>query len=509
MKSMPNEKILYAVLSGLMLTASFPPGRGEWFVWIAFIPLLIAIETQSNRNRFMLGLITGMTHYLTLMYWVIIVLNRYGGLPWPVSLSVLILLSFYLALYFALFCLGVGFFSRSLFPGLTLSLFWVSLEFIRAKILTGFPWCLLGYTQFRHLPLIQITDISGVYGISFLIVFANILIFSLFVSVHRGKRIRRLSEVFLFLLFILSVLYYGYSWLEKKGTQIETGNHYTPASYKQETIRHYHELTRQTLALKPRLIVWPETAVPFFFQTDEPLADTVRQIAIESDAHLIFGTPAFGYEAGALKYFNRAYHLDPKGKTRGFYDKVHLVPFGEYVPLERFLPFIQRLVTSAGNFTPGSKMSPLPVGGISVGLLICFESIFPEIARSHTRQNADLLVNISNDAWYGHSSAPYQTLTMSVFRAIENRRPLIRAANTGFSAVIDHRGEVLAKTDLFSREIRIKEIPLVEPFMSFYTQYGDLFATGCLIVTFIILILNLRGFIFKNFRKNISLNKGL
>jgi len=508
MTSLIRHNILYAVLSALMLTVSFPPGLGGWFVWIGLIPLLLAVESQSARSRFILGIIAGMAHYLTLMYWVIIVLNRYGGLPLPVSMGALILLSFYLSLYFGLFCLGAGFIPSGPFYPLAMSMFWVSLEFIRASILSGFPWCLLGYTQFKQLFLVQVSDVTGVYGISFLIVFANALLFSLFVSRERKKIVRLLPETVLFLICLASVLNYGYSWQKKKEPEVQTGKSYPLAvvqgnidqslkwtgPYQEKTIRIYQELTRQTRSAKPWLIIWPETAAPFFFQNQDDLAGRIRELAVESDAHLIFGSPAFGYEKGLLKYFNRAYHIDPMGTIRGYYDKVHLVPFGEYVPLKRFLPFIKKLVTAAGDFTPGEKISPLPVGSLSVGMLICFESIFPEIARVHTRQGADMLVNITNDAWYGRSSAPYQTLCMSVFRAIENRRPLIRAANTGFSAFIDNKGKILAESGLFCREILIKEINMVKPSLTFYTRYGDLFAVACLFFSAIILIFRMIRF---------------
>jgi apolipoprotein N-acyltransferase len=177
-----------------------------------------------------------------------------------------------------------------------------------------------------------------------------------------------------------------------------------------------------------------------------------------------------------VSFFNRAYLASPDAQILGSYDKVHLVPFGEYVPLKRFLPFVQRLVAAAGDFLPGDSQAPLKFPKASAGVLICFESIFPELGRAMTANGAALLVNLTNDAWYGMSSAPYQHFSMAVFRAVENRRPVIRAANTGISAFILPNGRILEQSGLFTETLLTREIPLPYPGLTLYTRYGDFFA---------------------------------
>jgi len=225
--------------------------------------------------------------------------------------------------------------------------------------------------------------------------------------------------------------------------------------------------------------------VPFFFQNNIKFSPRVFKISKESGADLIFGSPAYIKEKNGIRYYNRAYLLSPTGTVSGYYDKVHLVPFGEYVPLKRFLPFVQRLVQAAGDFASGKKIEPLKLHDFSAGILICFEVIFPELARIQAKKGAKILINLTNDAWFGMTSAPYQHLCMSVFRAVENGRPLIRAANTGFSAFIGPQGKIITRSDLFMEEILTQEVRLSNSSMRFYTLYGDVFAFSLLIISLI------------------------
>ena len=200
----------------------------------------------------------------------------------------------------------------------------------------------------------------------------------------------------------------------------------------------------------------------------------LRKFVRSLDRPLLFGSWAI--ERGSPR--NRAYLLGPDGSLAGRYDKVHLVPFGEYVPMKRFLPFIQQLVVAAGDFLPGNKVEPLKFPKAAAGVLICFESIFPELARAMTENGATLLVNLTNDAWYGMSSAPFQHFSMAVFRAVENRRPVVRAANTGISAFILPNGKIAAQSGLFTEALLTKEIPLPGSGLTLYTRYGDFFAVA-------------------------------
>jgi apolipoprotein N-acyltransferase len=256
-------------------------------------------------------------------------------------------------------------------------------------------------------------------------------------------------------------------------------------AYQEETMASYINLTRTALDFRPGLIVWPETALPFFFQDNVNFSPRVLSLAMESDAPLIFGSPAYKMVSGITRYYNRAYLLTPDDQPIKYYDKVHLVPFGEYVPFGSFLSFVSRLVPAAGDFDVGDKVTPLKHEGLSAGILICFEVIFPELARAHARKGANILVNLTNDAWFGMTSAPYQHLSMAVFRSVENRLPIIRAANTGFSAFISPRGEILAQSDLFTKAVLKAPVDISESTLTFYARYGDLFAILLLFMSLI------------------------
>jgi apolipoprotein N-acyltransferase len=231
--------------------------------------------------------------------------------------------------------------------------------------------------------------------------------------------------------------------------------------------------------------VWPETAVPLFFQDKSRLTERLFELAKEGNTHLLFGSPAYKRENSNILYYNSAWHLSPAGELLGQYSKHHLVPFGEYVPFQEYLPFVHRLVPSAGDFSKGESIDPLLFDNISSGVLICYEIIFPDIARHQVKNGATILINITNDAWFGYSSAPYQHLFISVFRAIENRRPLIRSANTGISAIVDPAGRVMACGDIFTEEVITGRISTGFNNMTFYSRYGDIFA---LVISFVCII---------------------
>ncbi len=484
------QDYLLAALSGVLLTASFPPARTDWIVWFALLPLFKALEEKPPFRAFKIGLLAGFIHAMTLIYWIVVVLGRYGGLNLTLSLGVLILFCLYLSLYPALFSFGISYLKESRIKALVIASTWVSLEFLRAKLMTGFPWCLLGHTQYGNLYLIQITDMVGVYGLSFLIVFTNAVLYHALRSV-RGTATTTLKwEMPILALLLLSALSYGHFRLigikeESKGENsirvaVVQGNIDQSvkwnSEYQAETIAIYRRLTQAAEPFKPDLVLWPETSVPFFFQNDTDLSREVIGITKQVGAHLIFGSPAYTSQLGKTRYRNRAYHLAPNGTASSYYDKVHLVPFGEYVPLKKFLPFVHRLVPAAGDFAPGEKIAPLRVPGLPSGALICFEVIFPELAAKQARIGAKILVNLTNDAWFGMTSAPFQHLSMAVFRAVENRKPLVRAANTGISVFIDPSGKILSQGNLFREDILMEEMDGFDLPLPFYARHGDIFA---------------------------------
>jgi apolipoprotein N-acyltransferase len=492
-------RILLASLSGVMLTASFPPFRLSFLAFFALVPLLISIKNEPFSKAFKLGFIAGTIHYLTLIYWIVVVLGRYGNLSTLVSLGPFVLLCLYLALYPAFFSGITTWLRGSRFVLLFVASVWVGLEYVRAKLLTGFPWCLLGYTQYDHLYLIQIADLCGVYGVSFLIILLNGLLYHLFFSRHDKIKGTLRWEILSVLLLVGGTFSYGHYCLKagmvEKGplrkvnavvvqANIDQSLKWEP-TYQSETIETYQRLTRAAYDFKPDLIVWPETSVPFFFQNDVKFAPKILALVRESNSSILFGSPAYKQIHGKTKYYNRAYLITSADQPYQYYDKVKLVPFGEYVPLKRYLFFVSRLVPAAGDFESGNRIAPLKGEHFLPGILICFEAIFPELASTQTREGANILINLTNDAWFGKTSAPYQHLSMAVFRAVENRRPIIRAANTGFSAFIESEGRIVELSSLFKEEILKASIGISNSPLTLYARFGDLFAFSLLAISLI------------------------
>lgn len=489
-----GRSYLLAIFSGVLLALSFPKPGFSLLAWFAFVPLFSAVVRATPRQAFRLGFVSGIVAYGGIVYWLTIVMTSYGNLPQLLSIFLTLVMAAYLALYPAVTCLLVrSLKSGPLFSGLAFPLFWTGLEYLRSFAFTGFPWASLGYSQYKTLPIIQIADLAGVYGVSFLILLVNVTIFIFIRTFIRGERGgRSLQVVAVTVVLLASTIWYGFEQLNTPETgaplkvALVQGNisqdvKWDPA-FQEQTVAIYERLTRSAADYSPDLTVWPESATPFFFQSEEAYAGRVSALARELKSPLIFGSPAMERELGDPRFLNSAFLLSAAGELVGRSDKIHLVPFGEYVPLKRILPFVNKLVEGIGDFSPGRSARPLDTGKTKVGVLVCFEGIFPELSRAYVNAGAGLLVNISNDAWYKLSSAPYQHLSMTVFRAVENRVPLVRATNTGISAIIDSRGHFHGTTPLFREAVLTGE---VRPGAggTFYNRFGDLFAKGCLLVT--------------------------
>ncbi len=497
-KITPLSPWVCASLSGVLLALSFPKPGLSILAWVAFLPLFYAIRGKSPKSSFKLGFISGFVAYCGIFYWLNIVMTTYGKLPLPVSFCLTMLMAAYLALYLAA-AAGLSRFAEehSVPALLTFPFIWVALEFSRAHLLTGFPWAALGYTQFRTLPIIQIADITGVYGVSFLILTVNLFLYQLWRWV-RGKD----GATYPFLAtaaaipLLLITIAYGFITLNREETgkelrvSLAQGNipqdvKWDPA-FQEETVAIYERLSRKSLGTATDLVVWPESSLPFFFQKELEYSKRISSLARELNSYLVVSSPALEYENGKERLLNSGFLIAPDGTTVGRSDKIHLVPFGEYVPLANLLPFVKKMVQGIGDFSPGKSVAPLSAPFGKLGLLICFEGIFPEISREYVRNGAGLLVNITNDAWFGDSSAPYQHLSMTVFRAVENRVPLVRSANTGITAFIDSRGHIQGMSRLFRETLLTGNIRMgVE--RTLYTRFGDVFALGCSTVCLIVI----------------------
>jgi len=491
--------LLLALGSGILLILSFPKFGAGVFAWIGLIPLFYALRNKNPGQGLLLGLAAGLTAHIGIMYWIVYVVVNYGYLPYPVGVAAMLLLASYLSVYTGLFAAAAAFFQQRRTPlWLVAPVIWVVLEYGKAHLLTGFPWENLGYSQYRYLPLIQIADLTGVYGVSFLIVLVNVLIFH--ALTHRQNKKTLTAAVSAVLGVILLNYGYGIYRLQETETLAATatslkvrmvqGNidqsvKWNP-QYQRETIGAYTSLS-EAGGVRPELVVWPETAFPAFFQDENEMQREVSSLARKIGSWLLFGSPAYAKRSQELVLFNSAFVLAPDGTIAGKYDKVHLVPYGEYVPLRRFFPFINKLVAGIGDFGTGPGYSPLAMGARRVGVLICYEGIFPAAARDYKREGADFLVNITNDAWFGHTSAPYQHLSMTVFRAVENRLDVVRAANTGISALISASGKIAAELDLFKTGSLDVNVNIYNK-NTLYTRWGDLFVYLCATALFLLYI---------------------
>lgn len=484
------RSLLLSGLSGVLLTLGFPKIGLYGFSWVALVPLLLAVRDRTRREAFGLGWFCGLVHYLGTLYWITYAVHHYGGVPLSLAIVVLVLLCAYVAVYLGCFALVAHLWqTHPRLWVLGLPAVWVALELVRAHFITGFPWANLGYTQTPLNPLIQIADLAGVYGVSWLVVLSSTVLTAL---ARRSKG--GVTGLLVFVVCLLGTLLYG-TW--RLGMVDDRQNAATPwtvgvvqgnidqsqkwdPAFQEETLKRYERLSMQAGKNNPapELLVWPETATPFFYRGEEKLTAQLNAIVKTIGTPLLFGSPAVTLVEGEPRFQNRAYLINGSAILEGVYAKQHLVPFGEYVPLKKLLFFVSRLVEAAGDFVPGDDPSPLILGRQPFGVLICYEDIFPELARAAVERGATTLINITNDAWYGTTSAPYQHLEMARWRAVEFRVPLIRAANTGISSVFEATGRSCGVIPLSQEGFLVCA---VHPFrtLTFYAKWGDLFAWLC------------------------------
>ncbi len=492
MEAMKKWDILLSLLSGMLLILSFPHFDLEFLAWFALIPLFLSVEGKGLRRSFELGFLTGLISFFGILYWIIVAVHSYGNVPLIPSGLILLLLVAYLSLFFGAFTFLTRFIQiRSRLQTILFApLLWVGLEYLRSFLLTGFPWADLGYSQYLNLPFIQIADMTGVYGPSFVIVLINATLFALLRQ--WSKRTFPVREVVFTALILLGLFIYGYLKMGIVARQmiqnpalkigLVQGNIDQSVkwdkSFQKETLMTYERLSSRVAEEKPDLIIWPETATPFFFQDAEEYQPFILEIPKKANAFLLFGSPSYKVEKGKVNHYNSAYLVSPSGELAGKYDKIHLVPFGEYIPMQSLLFFVGSLGEGIGDFKPGKEIFNFSLPQAKFGVLICFEIIFPDLCRRFVKGGANFLVTVTNDAWFGRTSAPYQHFSMAVFRAIENRVFVARAANTGITGFIDPKGKILREGRIFTEEAISGTIRLSNQ-KTFYTLYGDVFAWIC------------------------------
>ncbi len=436
------------------------------------------------------------------LYWVVNVMAEHGGLAVWVAVLINIGLVALTALFPAVFavvvrrlCVVGG--SRALAAA---PLVWTATELGRTYLFSGFPWVLLGYSQTDVLPIAQLASVFGVYGVSALVVSVSAALAASGLAIGapaggRGDAGRmRIWPVAVAIGLVLSVAVWGSlrvtgSALTSSGTPVRVGlvQGNVAQGEKWDPTRataifeSYLGLTRRAIREGAALVIWPESSTPFSFEEDRTAAEAVRQLARDGRVDILFGSNQVE-RASPNRYFNAAFLLGPDGEQKGVYRKMHLVPFGEYVPLKSLLSFAAPLVEAVSGFSPGTEATLLPTLGGPASTAICYEIVFPNLVRQSVADGSQLLTTITNDAWFGRTVAPYQHFAQASMRAIENGRYLVRAANTGISGIVDPYGRVVARSDLFATAVVVGDVRFLRA-TTVYTRIGDAFAYASLALT--------------------------
>ena len=527
MRLIPARAWALVVVSAILQTLAFPiagplPLWRSAFCWICLAPWLVALFSTDRNGKplnlpqsFLLGYFSGFLWYMANCYWIYQTMYLYGGLAKPVSIGILILFSLYLGLYHALFAVLVtwirGVRGIPVLSSIAVPFLWVAVEIARARI-TGFPWDLLGYSQIDNLILTRLAPIAGVMGISFVIVAINATTARLFFS-RRTKSSFLISAGAVVLALILQVTGQipnpaispkSNAVMMQENLEVGAqGREVKPLSETEEL----EQFTRASLQprwdisgstwlfsagpgnaprISPTVVIWPE-APAHFRSDDRSLRATLGQLARTTHSPLIVGSLGVDFtDASPRGYYlyDSASLFNSAGEYKGRYDKIHLVPWGEYVPFKRFFAFAEKLTEGAGDMDPGWDRKVFATDGHAYGAFVCYESIFGDEVRRFTANGAEVLVNISDDGWYGDTGAPWQHLNMTRMRAIENHRWLLLDTNTGVTTAIDPYGRTKIQAPRHVRGAFVFPFafePAAE--LTFYTRFGDWFAWLCVLVT--------------------------
>ena len=522
MRRIRRNAWILACTSGVLQVVIFPKPALYILSWVALAPLIYAILKCREQDAllvlddggeffapatawqgFLLGYVSGVIWYLGSNSWIFYVMHVYGGIGTATSVLCLLLYALYLSLYHGLFGLLLasiaarrnGFSLRAL---VFTPFAWVAVELARTYI-TGFPWDLLGTTQIDNIPLSRIATVTGVYGISFEIVLVNTALAAAFLVPRERRKLLLVSAVAAAIALHAGKLVHPPTLLADRGATLVQAD--IPILDSGDWTLDYLTHTLDSLAAlsvrpensatgTPGLILWPESPAPFF-ATDLHLRSTLADVARATDSYIIAGTLGIEHAGDPNRppdIYNSASVIAPNGAWTGRYDKIHLVPFGEFVPFEKLFSFASGLTRQIGTFARGKSRRPLQVGDAKVGTFICYEAVFPDEVRQFARNGADLFVNVSNDGWYGEGGAPWQHLNMARMRAVENDRWLLRDTNTGITAVIDPMGRIVAEAPRNRRMQLQAAYSLIET-TTFYTRHGDWFALLCAIITLLALLL--------------------
>jgi apolipoprotein N-acyltransferase len=478
---------LLAGASGVLLALSFPKFGHPACAWVALAPLILAIRsggpgrTSGIRRSFLLTWCAGFVYFVGTLYWIGPVLAQFGDLPGPAALLGMVLAAGYLAIYPSLGMAAFGACLRAFGDrGLVFApVAWVAAEFLRGHALSGFPWVPLGNSQVEVLPIAQLASVVGVYGLSAMVAIVNALIVAMMVTAGRVR-------VALVVLGVCLVTIPGI-WGGRRIAQgdlivgdaflvglvqanIAQADKWDPR-HARRILTTYLAMTRDVVARGARYVIWPESATPELFEEDAATGTAVRDLARELQVPILFGSDQL-QRGTSPRYYNAAFLLGEDGGTRAVYRKIRLVPFGEFFPLQRWLSSFAPLVERQAPFAEGTSVVMLPIGNHQASTAICYEVVFPELARQAVLNGSELLTTITNDGWYGRSSAPYQHFAMASMRAIEQGRYLARAANTGISGIVDPYGRVVQRSEIFQEAGLVGEVRFLKA-RTIYASLGD------------------------------------
>ena len=522
---------MLASASGVLLALSFPKFGHPAVAWVALTPLLVALADmpgpglvastgpQSASHGFLLGLVTGAVYFSGTLYWIARVMAVYGDLSRWVAVLINALLIAYLALFPAAFAAIVRRAIAAHGPAALIAapVVWVATELGRTYLLTGFPWVLLGYSQAAVLPVAQLASVFGVYGVSMLVAAVSATLAWTAVatgavraaSTHRAA-LNRLGPPVTAVVIVLVVAWWGAARIARsewtrEGDRVRVGLIQGNVAQGQKwdpgrgpaIFQDYLRLSRRAIAAGAEVLLWPESATPFMFEEDRAAADVVRSLARQARISILLGSDQIEWrqqngQRVPDKYYNSAFLVRADGTSAGSYRKMHLVPFGEYVPLKELLFFAGPLVEAVGPFSAGTDPTLLPVNDHPVSVAICYEVVYPALVRRFVNRGSELLTTITNDAWFGATSAPHQHFAQAAMRAVEEGRYLVRSANTGISGIVDPYGRVVEKSDIFQQAVLVGEARFLRA-STFYARHGDILAYASLVVTVALLALSRRS----------------
>ncbi len=460
------------ILSFVLYTLSFPPFSFPLLIFVSFVPILVTIEKYTYKRVFTFFFVGGVIFNLIHVHW-ILHLQVPPGIERLLILGLIAMVT-YLALFYGL--VGLSFrYGMEKFPFILPAL-WVLIEYIRSYGDLGFPWSPLWESLLHNLSFYQISRFVGPFGVSFLIVLINVL-FALFIT--KSRKIYLAVGVLLFVVLELGGFYLKKHPLNpEKSIKVAIFQPNVLPRYEdnpeewQETFEAYRELNNNFEG-DPDLIVFSESSLPGYYRLSRNARKVVKEVLKKHRSYILLGTADYEVVSkNSYKLYNAALLISPDGAVINRFYKTHLVPFGEWLPFEDKISILRKINVGQGDYTPGNDFRPLQVKCARAGVLICFESIFPEIARKEVDLGANLLINITNDGWFGRSLGPVEHFYLAIFRAIENQRFLVRAAKTGISAVIAPDGRILKKLPQFTRGVIVSDVPLISV-RTFYTRYGD------------------------------------